>query len=99
MDNSLQELFTKYVDAHIKYNECKKEENELYSKYYDIRKRCDAKPYLYKDNTDTKVKCYNDMFHACVAYNAKSDESSKLYGAKYNYENELKKLNYPNLKI
>ena len=37
-DKSLQELFTKYVEAHVKHTESNKEENELWPKYYDIKK-------------------------------------------------------------
>ena len=99
MDNSPQQLFTKYVEAHVKHTESKKEEKELFSKYWDIKKRCDAKPYLYNDNSDTKMKCYNDMFIACVAYDAKYDETHELFKIKNNYEKELKKLRYSHLKI
>ena len=58
-DNSIQKLFTKYVEAHtyVKHTESKKEESNLFSKYYDIKKRCDAKPCLYNDKPDVKVKC------------------------------------------
>ena len=95
-DNSLQELFTKYVMAHIKYTESHEEKNVLRDKYHSIKERCDAKPYFYKDSREVKVKCYTDMFVACVAYEKKYIETRKLDKIKDEYEDELKKLNYHN---
>ena len=93
-DNSLQELFTKYVDTHVKHNESYAEKIVLSRKYHSIKERCDAKPYFYKDSHEVKVKCYTDMFIACVAYEKKYNETRKLDMMKDKYEYELKKLNY-----
>ena len=41
-----------------------------------------------------KIKCYTDMFIACVAYEKKYNETRKLDIIKDKYEDELKKLNY-----
>ena len=54
---------------------------------------------LYNDKPDVKVKCYNDMFIACVAYDAKYDETQELFKIKYNYEKEVKRVRYSHLKI
>ena len=93
-DNSLQELFTKYVDAHVKHNESYAEKIVLSRKYHSIKERCDAKPYFYKDSREVKVKCYTDMFVACVAYEKKYIETRKLDKIKDEYHDELKKRNY-----
>ena len=95
-DNSLQELFTIYVMAHIKYTESYEEKNVLLDKYHSIKERCDAKPYFYNDKQEVKVKCYTDMFIAGVAYDKKKKEIRKLDRIKDEYEEELKKLNYHN---
>ena len=38
-DISLQQLYTKYVEAHVKHTESKKEESKLISKYFDTKKK------------------------------------------------------------
>ena len=93
-DNSLQELFTKYVMAHIKYTESCEEKLVLSRKYNRIKDRCDAKPYFYNDTQEVKVKCYTDMFNACLAYENKRKQTNELENIKDKYHYELKKRNY-----
>ena len=93
-DNSLKELFTSYILAHINYNESYDEKIVLRVKYSRIKQRCEAKPFFYENNREVKVKCYTDMFNACLAYDDKRKQTNELENIKDKYHNELKKRNY-----
>lgn len=93
-DDSIKELFTSYVLAHINYTESYEEQNDLFGKYHRIKERCEAKPYFYNNNREVKVKCYTDMFNACLAYNNKCKQMNELENIKDKYHYELKKRNH-----